>query len=188
MNEAPESGPGALVAGKGLVRRPDHDPELALERSPVAAVRKWAEGGETLRELKGYSSEELHCISQLGYTLFLNGKVRDARIVFEGLVAVDPKNEYYYRALGVVYHREGDPERALRQFGHAITVSGRRSVAAYVNRAEVHIARRDHERALADLDDALQLARDPREPLARKARALKSLLRRPHARLGAPVG
>lgn len=174
--------------GAALVRPEPHDPELALERSPVAAVRRWAEGGQTLKELKGYTSEELHCISQLGYTLFLNGKIRDARIIFEGLVAVDPRNEYYYRALGVVYHREGDPERALRQFGHAITVSGRRSVAAYINRAEVHIARRDHGRALADLDAALRLARDPRDPLAKKANALKSLLNRPQARLSPPRG
>lgn len=167
----------AGVASSALVAR-ERDPEAELERAPAAAVHRWAEGQATLRELKGYSPEELHCISQLGYTLFLNGKIRDARIIFEGLVAVDPRNEYYYRALGVVYHREGDAERALRQFGHAITVSGRRSAAAYVNRAEVHIARRDHERALEDLDSAIRVAADPRDPLYRKARALRRLLTR----------
>lgn len=167
----------ANVAAAALVAR-DRDPEAELERAPAAAVRKWAEGQSTLRELKGYTPEELHCISQLGYTLFLNGKIRDARIVFEGLVAVDPRNEYYYRALGVVYHREGDAERALRQFGHAITVSGRRSAAAYVNRAEVHISRRDMDRALQDLEAALRIAADPQNPLYRKARALRQLLTR----------
>ncbi len=172
------------IAAAALVAR-ERDPEAELERSPARAVQRWAEGESTLRELKGYSAEELHCIAQLGYTLFLNGKIRDARIVFEGLVAVDPRNEYYYRALGVVYHREGDPERALRQFGHAITVSGQRSVAAYLNRAEVHIARRDLERALGDLDAALRLCTDPRDPLTRKARALRKLLGKkalPHPR------
>lgn len=165
--------------GRELVRR-ERQPEAELERAPAAAVRRWAEGEATLKELKGYSEEELYCISQLGYTLFLNGKIRDARIVFEGLVAVDPRNEYYYRALGVVYHREGDVERALRQFGHAITVSGQRSIAAFVNRAEVHIARRDHERALVDLEAAIRLGAlgDAANPLYRKARALRSLLTR----------
>ena len=165
------------LASAALVAR-ERNPEVELERSPAAAVRRWAQGEATLRELKGYTSEELYCLSQLGYTLFLNGKVRDARIVFEGLVAVDPRNEYYYRALGVVYHREGDAERALRQFGHAITVSGRRSVAAYINRAEVHISRRDLERAMVDLDAAIRLSVDPHDPLYRKARALRSLLGR----------
>lgn len=187
----PESTRRALLRGdKSPLIRPDatalegQNRELALERSPVAAVRQWAQGEMTLKELKGYAPEELHCISQLGYTLFLNGKIRDARIIFEGLVAVDPRNEYYYRALGVVYHREGDPERALRQFGHAITVSGQRSVAAFINRAEVHIARRDHMRALDDLELAVRLAPDPRDPLGRKARALRTLLSRPALETG----
>lgn len=155
---------------------PVRNPEAQLEKSPVAAVQRWARGEATLRELKGYSDEELYCISQLGYTLFLNGKIRDARIVFEGLVAIDPRNEYYYRALGVVYHREGDAERALRQFSHAITVSAKRSVAAYINRAEVHIARRDMDRALDDLEAAIRVCTNPFDPLYRKARALRSLL------------
>lgn len=162
---------GALVSN-------ERDPEVELERAPQLAVRKWASGEATLKELKGYSAEELYSISQLGYSLFLNGKIRDARIIFEGLVAIDPKNEYYYRALGVVYHREGDAERALKQFGHAITVSGKRSAAAFLNRAEVHISRRDMERALIDLEQTIRLTGEPRDPLYRKARALRSLLSR----------
>lgn len=169
---APRGPMGILAAAT----QAEADPETQLERSPEAAVQKWASGQATLRELKGYSPEELHCIGQLGYTLFLNGKIRDARIVFEGLVAVDPRNEYYYRALGVVYHREGDAARALRQFGHAITVSGQRSVAAFVNRAEVHISRRDYDNARSDLDAALRTSANPADPLYRKARALRRLI------------
>lgn len=148
-----------------------------LEAGPGREVRRWARGEATLQEIKGYTEEELYLIAQTGYTLFLNGKVKDAQAVFEGLVAVDPRNDYYYRALGVVYHRQGDAERALRQFTHAITVSPR-SAAAYVNRAEVHISRRDFERALQDLQAAIQVTFDLSVPIARKAFALQRLLRR----------
>jgi tetratricopeptide (TPR) repeat protein len=172
---------GTLVpAGLAMERR---DPDKELERSPGLAVRRWAKGEATLQELKGYGEEELHCIASQGYTLFLNGKIKDAQTIFEGLVAIDPRNDYYYRALGVVYHRQGDVERAIRQFTHAVTVAPR-SPAAYLNRAEVHISRRDVDAALADLEQALAVCRDPADPLARKARALRSLLRRPR-RLGA---
>ena len=147
-----------------------------LERAPAAAVQRWARGEVTLQELKGYTDDELYCIAAQGYTLFLNGKVKDAQVVFEGLVAVDPRNDYYYRALGVVYHRQGDAERALRQFAHAIKVSPS-SAAAYVNRAEVHISRRDHAAALQDLDQAIRVSRDPSDPICRKAVALRTLLR-----------
>ena len=165
-----------LRSAPAIANKVDYRAEL--ERSPTSAVLRWARGEATLRDLKGYSTEELYCISQLGYTLFLNGKIRDARIIFEGLVAIDPRNEYYYRALGVVYHREGDVERALRQFGHAITVSGKRSAAAYVNRAEVHVSRRDIEHALGDLETAIRISGNVQDPLYRKAKALRSLLLR----------
>lgn len=153
------------------------DPDKELEQAPGRAVVKWARGDMTLQQIKGYSKEELYAISQHGYTLFLNGKVKDAQVIFEGLVAVDPRNDYYYRALGVVYHRQGDAERALRQFGHAMTVAPK-NPAAYVNRAEVHISRRDTTKALDDLDQAIRVSRDPMNPVTRKAVALRSLLRR----------
>lgn len=155
----------------------EQDPDEVLQTTPGVAVRKWAKGKATLQELKGYSADELYAIAQHGYTLFLNGRTRHAQVIFEGLVAVDPRNEYYYRALGVVYHRLGDAERALRQFTHAITVAPH-SPAAYVNRAEVHIARRDTDRALSDLDRAIQAGGDLSHAVAQKALALRRLLRR----------
>lgn len=170
MSESPLVKAGAKALEKS-------DPVRELAHNPGRAVKKWASGESTLQELKGYSKEELYAISQHGYTLFLNGKIKDAQVIFEGLVAVDPRNDYYYRALGVVYHRQGDAERALRQFGHAITVAPK-AAAGYVNRAEVHIARRDIDKALADLDKALNVSRDIRAPIARKALALRTLLRR----------
>jgi len=167
--------PLARVNQADLIRR-ERDPDKELERAPGAAVRRWAQGEATLQELKGYAPEELYAISQHGYTLFLNGKVKDAQIIFEGLVAIDPRNDYYYRALGVVYHRQGDAERAIRQFTHAITVAPK-SAAGYVNRAEVHIARRDISQAVADLDAAMKVSRDLSNPVAQKAMALRRLLR-----------
>lgn len=149
----------------------------SLEVAPGAEVKRWARGDATLMEIKGYSAEELFYIAQHGYTLFLNGKIQDAQTVFEGLVAIDPRNDYYYRALGVVYHRRGDAERALRQFTNALKVSPS-SVAAYVNRAEVHISRRDFEAALEDLDRGIRVSRTSDDPITRKARALRSLLMR----------
>lgn len=97
----------------------------ALEAAPGAEVQRWARGEATLQELKGYSAEELYFIAQQGYTLFLNGKIEDAQTVFEGLVAVDPRNDYYYRALGVVCHRRGDAEKAIRHFTNALKVDSR---------------------------------------------------------------
>ena len=167
-------GPLIKVSREPLSER---DPDEVLQAAPGSAVQKWAKGKATLQELKGYTPDELYAIAQHGYTLFLNGRTRHAQVIFEGLIAVDPRNEYYYRALGVVYHRLGDAERALRQFTHAITVAPG-SPAAYVNRAEVHIARRDTDQALIDLEHAIRAGGDLSHPVAQKALALRSLIRR----------
>ncbi|MCC7384748.1 MAG: tetratricopeptide repeat protein [Deltaproteobacteria bacterium] len=169
----PKTSPMIRAAEAALAKRGVDE----LEMAPGVQVKRWARGEATLQELKGYDAEELYFISQQGYTLFLNGKFQDAQTIFEGLVAIDPRNDYYYRALGVVYHRRGDAERALKQFSNALKVSPRSS-SAYVNRAEVHISRRDYEQALDDLDKALRVAANPDEPVVRKARALRTLIQR----------
>lgn len=161
----------------GVIGLEKPDLEKALEGDPRGAVQRWAKGEATLQELKGYSHEELYAIAQHAYTIFLNGKIRDAQVIFEGLVAIDPRNDYYYRALGVMYHRQGDAERAIRQFTHAVTVAPRLPTA-YVNRAEVHISRRDYSKALTDLDYAIRVASDPSSAISKKAIALRGLIRR----------
>jgi len=163
-----------LKAVEGNLQRRPADP---LEAAPGAEVAKWARGDVTLQEAKGYTAEELHAVAQQGYTLFLNGKIQDAQVVFEGLVAIDPRNDYYYRALGVIFHKLGDAERAIKQFSYAIQVNPK-SAAAWVNRAEVHLSLGKSADAGNDLRKALEVV-TPREPqLARKARALLGVVTR----------
>jgi tetratricopeptide (TPR) repeat protein len=144
------------------------------EKSPAQLEKllpRWAEGKVTLKELKGYSDDELYAIAHTGYFFLMQGKNNEAKTLFEGLVAIDPKNDYYYRALGVIFHKLGDVERAIKQFGYAIQVN-KRSPAAYVNRAEVFISTQRFPEAAEDLRKALGFM-SPRDALlARKARAL----------------
>ena len=136
---------------------------------------RWAKGQATLKEIKGYSDDELFAIAHTAYFFLMQGKNNDARTIFEGLVAVDPRNGYYYRALGVIFYKMGDAERAVRQFGYAIRVNPDLP-HAYVNRAEVNVALGDREKAAKDLRQALKLV-GPKEPhLARKIRALLQAL------------
>ena len=148
------------------------DPEKLPQMLP-----RWAAGKITLKEIKGYSDDELYAIAHTGYFFLMQGKNEEARTLFEGLVAIDPRNDYYYRALGVIFHKLEDPDRALKQFGYAIRVNPRQP-AAYVNRAEVHIAQKRYSDATQDLQRALQLVTAKDVQLARKARALLRVTRR----------
>jgi Flp pilus assembly protein TadD len=138
---------------------------------------KWAAGHVTLKELKGYTDDELFAIAHTAYFFLMQGKNDEARTLFEGLVAIDPRNDYYYRALGVIFHKLGDEDRALRQFGYALQVNSR-SAVSYLNRAEVYISRKDYRSAKPDLERAMGFV-GPKEPqLARKARALLEMVKR----------
>ncbi len=138
---------------------------------------RWAAGKVTLKEIKGYTDDELYAIAHTGYFFLMQGKNAEARTLFEGLVAIDPRNDYYYRALGVIFHKLGDAERAIKQFSYAIQVNPK-SAAAYVNRAEVYVSLERSGEAGNDLRRALEVI-SPKEPqLARKARALLGVVTR----------
>jgi tetratricopeptide (TPR) repeat protein len=140
-------------------------------------LTRWAAGRITLKEIKGYSDDELYAIAHTGYFFLMQGKNQEARTLFEGLVAIDPKNDYYYRALGVIFHKLGDAERAIKQFSYAIQVNPK-AAAAWVNRAEVYLSLSRTAEAGNDLRKALEVV-TPREPqLARKARALLGVVTR----------
>lgn len=149
------------------------------DKKPLAPlIKSWASGGGvTLKEVKGYSDDELYAIAHQAYYFLLQGKLDEAKTIYEGLNAIDPRNDYYYRALGVIYHRLGDAERALRAFTNA-TRCAPSNLAAFINRAEVLIATGRKREALADLDHAVSIAKDPTTQLARKAKALGDFLRK----------
>lgn len=146
-------------------------PEPVNPEKLPALLPRWAAGQISLKQLKGYTDDELYAIAHTGYFFMMQGKNQEAKTLFEGLVAVDPRNDYYYRALGVIFHKLGDAERAIKQFGYAIRVNAR-SPAAYVNRAEVFIARGMPQEAAQDLRRSLELMGPRDVALARKARAL----------------
>lgn len=138
-------------------------------------VQRWSQGKVTLQEILGLTDEELYSVASQGYLLFLQGKTESARILFEGCVACDPKNAYYYRALGCIYWRAGEPQKALKQFTYAIRVSPR-EVSAYINRAEIYVSAQQWDKAREDLDQAIRLAGRNDNALIRKARAIKAMV------------
>ena len=94
-----------------------------LEQRLKRLATQWSQGRVSLKQIVGLSEEELYAVANQGYYMFLQGKSEQARVIFEGLVAIDPKNAYYYRALGAIYWRLKEPQKALKQFTYAIRVA-----------------------------------------------------------------
>jgi predicted Zn-dependent protease len=138
-------------------------------------AHQWSQGKATLKQIVGLTQEELFSVASQGYLMFLQGKTQQAQVVFEGLVAVDPKNAYYYRALGAIYWRINKPQRALKQFTYAIRVAPH-EISSYINRAEVYVAAQLFSEAKQDLHEALKRGQAHERALLNKAQAMLNML------------
>jgi type III secretion system low calcium response chaperone LcrH/SycD len=143
----------------------------------VATLQRWADGKATLKDVRGYSDEELFSIARTAYYFFYQGKLSEARTLFQGLYAVNPLDSYVARALGVVEHAAGNPQGALAAFDVALKISPQDS-AAYLGRAEVRLSLGQKGPAAEDLRKALQLCRDNPDLKAKISALLGSLSRR----------
>jgi tetratricopeptide (TPR) repeat protein len=104
-----------------------------------------------VRVMPAWSREEVYCIAERGYRLYREGRLREAAILFEGLIVIDPENAYSRKALAAISIRSGRQELAI---GHlsAILQRDRHDVDALARRCEVWIAMGDLAAARQDLD------------------------------------
>ncbi|WP_224250269.1 SycD/LcrH family type III secretion system chaperone [Hyalangium gracile] len=146
------------------------------EAKLVAALQRWADGKATLREVRGYTDEELYAIAKTAYFFFYQGRVNEARTLFQGLYAVNPTDAYFAKALGVVELAAGNAQGALAAYDVAIKLAPN-DVQAYVGRAEVKLALGQKAQAVEDLRKATGLAAED-DPVVRKAEAMIGALSR----------
>jgi len=67
-----------------------------------------------------WTSNEMYLVASKGYSLYLQGRYREAAIVFMGLVAIEPRNRYFHVALATIYVAQEDFERALEELNQLV--------------------------------------------------------------------
>ncbi len=121
-------------------------------------------------------SRELIDRAIFGHTLFARGRMREAQVVFESIVAGEPDEAFPYTMLGAIYLAQGDDGRALALFDAALTMDPA-DPAALVNRAEIRLRRSQPKLALKDLERAITGGRTGPAPFLPRAQALANLAR-----------
>ncbi len=143
---------------------------MADDAALAARLQKWADGKATLKEVRGYSDDELYSIARTGYYLFYQGKVNEARTVFQGLYAVNPMDPYFAKALGVVEMASGNPAGAVAAYDVALKLNAN-DPQALLGRAEVKMLQGHKQQAVDDLKRAQQFVKAD-SPEAEKIAAL----------------
>lgn len=106
--------------------------------------------------LDGLDESGLTEIAVMGHGLYEQGRMQEARVVFEGLVTLEPVEPFPYTVLGAICLAEGDLERALSLFERAVELD-ESDPAALVYRGEVRLQLGKRRAAVEDLERALAL-------------------------------
>lgn len=134
--------------------------------------QKMLQKGElTLKDYHAISGPEMLQMALIGFRMYENGKYSEAETIFNGLIALDPREAYYYTALGAVYLAQDQFERAKHNFDTAL-VFNPKELAAYVNRGEVHLRMGNVMEAATDFKSAVDLDPSGKDPLVIRARVL----------------
>lgn len=134
-------------------------------------VMKWMNGEMTLAELSAVSGPEMLEMAVIGFSMYEQGRYDDARVIFDALCALDPREGYYRTALGAVYLAQENLDQAEQLFNEAIKLNDR-EIASYVNRGEVYLRKGKILEAAQDFKRAVDLDPENKDPLTRRARLL----------------
>ena len=134
-------------------------------------VTRWMKGEITLAELSAVSGPEMLEMAVIGFSMYEQGRYDDARVIFDALCALDPREGYYRTALGAVYLAQENLEQAEQLFNEAIRLNDR-EIASYVNRGEVYLRQGKILEAAQDFKKAVDLDPNGTDPLTRRARLL----------------
>ena len=158
------------------------DPETPRVPTPGAMPSGALEALEyhrlKLQELaaRGHGNHGLANLALYGHALYARGRLQEAQVVFESIVAKEPEEAFAYTMLGAIYLAQDDDARALALFDAALGIE-ERDLAALVGRGEIRLRRGQPKAAQQDLEKAI--AQDPSgcDPFSERARALSVLAR-----------
>src|SRR5262245_41806122 len=130
-----------------------------------------AQSARTMAEVIGFTFEEGRAIAEIDCDLAAAGRLEEARVLFEGLVEMNPKDAATRAALGTVYQRQGRLQEAVAEYTCAIRLDGTQPVAL-ANRGELRLRQNDR----GGVDDLVAAIKADPSGITLAARRAKTLI------------
>jgi Flp pilus assembly protein TadD len=147
--------------------------DLAQTEYPSEQVEKLLTGEVTLRELGEITNEQLVEMSDVGYSMLQSGKSKEAKTIFTGLIAIEPREPYFRNMLGCSLMMEENWLRAEEVFSEALRLSPY-DTNILVNRGEARLRLGRLQDAESDLVAAVKLDPESKKQSTHRARAIAS--------------
>ncbi len=143
---------------------PEAIAEAAKEGAELVAydpnrLEAFLAGQITLGDLEGIGKDAQYDMAKVGYGFLNEGKLDQAKTVFEGLLALDPFDAYFLTVLGSIAHQKGEFEDAEKRYSRALEINPFFSVAL-AHRGEIRLANGNLGGAVADFVEAIK--QDPK--------------------------
>lgn len=120
-------------------------------------TQEWLDGQISLGAAAEWNKDEIRIISEIAYSLAQQGRYGEAIVIFEGLLAIAPATAYFQAALGALYLRVKNIEKAVEHLNHALKIE-QGDVISLVNRGEALLLAGKISEARSDLENALRIA------------------------------
>lgn len=133
-------------------------------------LKAFMRGEMTWAEVEGMTWQEAKGIAQVGCDLASAGRLEEARVIFEGLVAGNPKDSAMQSALGTVYQKLGRLDEAKAAYDAALDLDPRNPVALG-NRGELRLKGGDNQ-GFGDLARAVEADPHGETAAGRRSRGL----------------
>jgi Flp pilus assembly protein TadD len=118
--------------------------------------------------------ESMVALMDFGHAFYQQGKLSEARDVFEGIVLLDSSNPYAHAILGSIHQQQNQFEPAIECFSRALKLHST-DINTLTNRGECYLHLGRLEEAAQDLKAAILLDVEEKNLAANRARFLATV-------------
>jgi Flp pilus assembly protein TadD len=147
---------------------------ITIDDAMRARLGPFARGELTWAEVEGITYDEARGIAQTGCELAAAGRLKEAQTIFEGLIAINPRDTSAHAALGTVHQRLGKPQEARASFDRALELFDG-NVVALAARGELRLRHGDAE-GIQDLVRAVEVDARGASLAGKRARAILGVI------------
>jgi len=137
-------------------------------------VEKFHKGELKLAELFDIDAKQVAALLLTGHNYYSQGKLDEAKRIFEGLAVLDGKNPYVHGILGAIYQKQEKYDVAIARYTLALNIFPK-DPNSLTNRGEIYLKLGKFKEAAEDFKKAIELDPERKHPAANRARVLVSL-------------
>src|SRR5262245_53552386 len=101
-------------------------------------LQKFRKGELKFSQVFDFDASHIASLLVCGHNFFSQGRMQEARNIFEGLSLIDPNNPYAHSMLGAVYQHLKQYDAAIARYNRALELYPQ-DLTARTNRAEIYL-------------------------------------------------